>query len=94
MNNKQDVQVVVINCVCTKSGKTLVHYAIPSNETQYSKGALIIDDWYDGKEIFEKITPDLRPMAAKFVYKPGFNGTARMHITDLANADGVVLLAE
>lgn len=92
--NKEEMQVLLINAVCTKSGKTLVRYAIPAKDTAYSKGPYIIDDWYDSKEIFDRVVPDTRPMSAKYVYEPGFNGSARMHITDLTNADGVVLLAE
>lgn len=91
---KEEIQVMVLNAVCTKSGKTLVRYGVPAKETPYSKGCTIIEDWYDSKEIFEKLTPDSRPVQAKFKYEPGYNGTARMHITDLVNADGVVLLAE
>ncbi len=91
---KEEIQLMVINCVSTKSGKTLVRYAVPQKETAYSKGPMIIDDWYDNKEVFEKLVPENRPMQAKFLYRPGFNGTATMHVTDLVNADGVVLLAE
>lgn len=91
---KEAVQVVVLKCVKTKSGKSLVTYAVPTKETGYSKGAMLLDCWYDNADVFDKLTPGMQTLNGQFKYSPGFNGTARMHITDLVDANGVVLLAE
>ena len=93
---ENEIQLILLRLVKTnKNGvpRTLLQYATPDSEGANYKGMLIMDQWFDGHEVFNKISlNDFGiPLQAHFVYEQSFRGMAKMKIVDIVK-DGEYLL--
>lgn len=95
-SEKQEISILVLRLVKTdKNGvkRTLLQFATPDSEGKNYKGFLIIDQWFEGHGVFDKLSLNDCgvPLQAHFVYEKSFRGMAKMKIVDIIK-DGEYLL--
>lgn len=75
--------------------KSLIKFAIPSNETRNSRGLLIIDQWFDNNKPFVNISNDYIDIELEglFIYESTFGPNAKLKLIELYDEDGNNLLA-
>lgn len=78
-----------------KSNKTIITYIKPEADTEYVKGGLELVNFYDNTEIIDRVTHEdlLKPLRGKYTWEAGYNGTAKMKVVELYNANGINILA-
>lgn len=84
---ENEMMVLIITAFKTKSGKTCLKYAFPKKTTtDYEKGyAVVKDQWFDGIEVFNKLSTDKfgKEIKVKYEFLVKNNGSADISITDL-----------
>lgn len=96
MENKENVSVRVLFVGQYKDGKkSMIKFAIPSNETKNARGLLIIDQWFDNNKAFKNITEDYIDveLEALIEYKATYGANAVLTLVELYDENGNNLLA-
>lgn len=95
--NKQLLDIFILSVRKTQTGKTILKFAyIDPKETEYKKGLIDIESWFDDLEFFNKIQRDMilktddkgnkiiKSYKAEYEYVPsGYNGQARLTIKNI-----------
>lgn len=90
-----DIMILRVNKY-EKKDKCMFDYVTPDDETTYSKGMMLLQQWFTGNES-KKFFNDFNinhiamPLKAHFEYRKTFKGQARMVLTDIFNEKGEVL---
>lgn len=94
---EEEMKVIIARVIKTKKEpqKVIVSLLIPQANTEYVKGTMNLDNWFENVKIFDNITPEdmLIPLKAKYKYEPSYNGTARMKFTEIIGHNGTNILA-
>lgn len=96
MENMENVSVRILFVGQYKDGKkSMIKFAIPSNETKNARGLLIIDQWFDSNVPFKNITSDYIDVELDGVvaYKQTYGANATLVLTELSDENGNNLLA-
>ena len=92
----KEVNVKVLFVGQFKEGKkSMIKFAIESNETKNSKGFLVIDQWFDNNRPFKNISTELIDVVLLGVvdYKQTYGANATLSLLELYDENGNNLLA-
>lgn len=92
----ENVNVRVLFVGQYKEGKkSMVKFAIPSDETKNARGLLIIDQWFENNKPFKNITIDYVDVELEGVveYKQTYGANAVLNLVELYDENGNNLLA-
>lgn len=92
----KEVNVKVLFVGQFKEGKkSMIKFAIESNETKNSKGYLVIDQWFDNNKPFKNISTELIDVVLLGVvdYKQTYGANATLSLLELYDENGNNLLA-
>lgn len=92
----ENVNVRVLFVGQYKDGKkSMVKFAIPSDETKNARGLLIIDQWFENNKPFKNITIDYVDVDLEGVveYKQTYGANAVLSLVELYDENGNNLLA-
>lgn len=75
--------------------KSMVKFALDSEDTKNSKGFLVIDQWFDNNKPFKNISSDLIGVEMQGVvdYKQTYGANAVLSLIELYDENGDNLLA-
>lgn len=92
---EEKITVIPLRVILTKTGKTLLTYAVEENSSEKLKGLLVLEQWFQSEVLFKNIDLDLigERLTGTYEYKKTFNGQAKMNLTHLFDNNGVDLLA-
>ncbi len=91
---ENEMIIVPLKVNITKTGKTILHYAIKEETTNYSKGCSVLEHWSPDDKLFNNLKEDdmLKPLKATYEYESTYNGLARRKLTSLLDSNGKNLL--
>lgn len=91
---ENEILIIPLRVNKTKSGKSILQFAIKDEETSYSKGLTVLQQWFDTEDLFNNLSVEDtgKPCKGTFEYKKTFNGLARINLTSLVNSEGKDLL--
>lgn len=92
---EEKINVMPLRVILTKTGKTLLTYAVDETSSEKLKGMLVLEQWFQSEVPFKNIDLDLigKKLYGTYEYKKTFNGQAKMQLTHLFDDNGVDLLA-
>lgn len=96
MDRLEDVNVKVLFVGRYKDGKkSMVKFALDSNETKNARGMLVIDQWFENDKPFKNIGAELIDVVldGKVTYKQTYGANATLQLVELYDEAGNNLLA-
>jgi hypothetical protein len=93
---EEKLNIIITSVSKTKNDKTVLNFAYEDKkQSDYRKGYITLQNWFDDLTVFDAIYEEHIGviLEATYTYVPGFNGTARMQISDIFDEDGTSLLS-
>lgn len=94
--NSESLEIFIISAMKSKTNKTGLTICYKDEKSSnYRKGFLILDVWFEGTNLFDKLMSEDflgKQFDALYHYEPGFRGSAYMKVDDIFD-NGVSILS-